>query len=89
MALAPVTGGRATWWTTVRPGHVESGTPYTGLVSDLAANDYLPGYRAKIVTIGNSTGNPAMRTATLERPTGYQFSVSLITASSILLVRPS
>jgi hypothetical protein len=59
MSLSTVTGNRATYWLSTRPGPVANGTPYLALVSDLVDGDFLCGPRATVVTAGSTTSGEA------------------------------
>ena len=84
MALVLKSDNQATWWLQYRSYTSGGGLVYNGLVSDLAANDYLPGSRAKVAATGATTsGNRAL---TLER-NGVQFAVSWPTGATVQLIR--
>jgi hypothetical protein len=84
MALTQVTGARATYWMSTRPGGLPNGTPYTALVSDLAAGDFICGMRATVVSTGSTTsGN---RTLTLNR-LGITWTQTLVAASTLMIIR--
>jgi hypothetical protein len=73
------------WYKAYRAYTAPAGTTGTALVSDLIANDYCVGARARVVTPGTTTsGN---RTLTVER-NGTQFPVVWPAASSIQIIRP-
>ena len=84
MALAQITGARATYWQSLRPGPQGTGTMYTALVSDLAAGDFICGTRATVVSTGATTsGN---RTLTLTR-LGITWTQTLVAASALTIIR--
>lgn len=84
MALTQVTGSRATYWLNARPGVSGGTTVYTCLVSDLAANDFLCGSRATIVSTGTtSSGN---RSLTLNR-LGYQWTQTMPATATVMIIR--
>lgn len=83
MALAQKNDNQSTWWLNNR-NYQTNGLVYNGLVSDLAAGDYLVGVRAKVFATGATTsGNRAL---TLER-NGVQFAVSWPATSTVQLIR--
>ena len=86
MALNQVTGSRSTHWLSTRPGPVPpaGAAAYTALVSDLAADDFLCGARAVVVSTGATvSGN---RTLTLRR-LGHEWTQTLVAASSLMIIR--
>lgn len=85
MAFAGLNNAQTAWWLANRPGGLPEGTPGTALVSDLAADDYLVGARARVAGTGSTSGG--VRTLTLER-LGTQFTVGWVAASSVIIIRP-
>jgi hypothetical protein len=89
MALVQVTGALATWWLSNRRGSAApTGTVYNGLVSDLAANDYLVGTRATVVSTGATSGTAPnqVRALTINR-LGIQQTVSWPIGATVQLIR--
>jgi hypothetical protein len=84
MALTQVTGARATYWLGNRPGHKPDGLLYTALVSDLAADDFLCGPRARVVSTGSTTSG--VRTLTLDR-LGFQWTAGQRAADTVMIIR--
>jgi hypothetical protein len=84
MALTQVTGARAAYWIANRPGHKPEGTVYTALVSDLAADDFLCGPRARVVTPGSTVSG--VRSLTLERA-GFQWTAGQRAADTVMIIR--
>jgi hypothetical protein len=73
---------------TTRPGYQVTPTAvYDGLVSELAVGDWLVGSRQKVVAVGATTGNPAVRTLTLARANAPTVDVSWLAASAIRFAR--
>jgi hypothetical protein len=84
VTLTAQSGSLASWWLLNRNGGLPAGTVYNGLVSDLAANDYLVGARARVAATGATTsGNRAL---TLDR-NGVQFAVTWPAAATVQLIR--
>jgi hypothetical protein len=69
----------------LRAGHLDAGTAqgWSGTVNELAAEDYLVGARARVVSAGSTGTN---RTLTLER-LGQTWTVSWVGASTIEWLR--
>jgi hypothetical protein len=88
MAFSALNNAWTAWYLENRPGQGNSpntGTAGTALVSDLQANDFLCGMRAKVASTGSTTsGN---RTLTLDR-LGFQWTQTLVAASTVLIIRP-
>lgn len=83
MALVQITGTRANYWLSTRPGPQEGTAMYTALVSDLAAGDFICGMRATVVSTGATTsGN---RTLTLIR-LGFTWTQTLPAASTVTII---
>lgn len=84
MALTQVTGSRATYWLSQRPGPGGGGLLYTALVSDLAVDDFVCGMRATVTATGaTSSGN---RTLTFDR-LGHVWTQTLPATSTVMIVR--
>lgn len=83
MALVQITGSRAAYWESFRPGPT-GGTMYTALVSDLAVGDFICGSRAVVVSTGTTTGGN--RTLTLSR-VGHTWTQTMVAASSLAVIR--
>jgi hypothetical protein len=62
-------------------------TMRSGLVSDLAAGDFVWGARAYVVSTGATSGSPSSRVLTLRRRGELQFDVSWHAASTVWFLR--
>jgi hypothetical protein len=86
MAFAALSNTWTAWYLANRPGSAPAGTPGTALISDLIANDYLVGGRMTVVSTGTTTSG--VRTLTVKRADGPNFTVAYTAASSVLIIRP-
>lgn len=84
MALTQVTGARATFWLTQRPGPTAGTAVYTCLVSDLAANDFVCGMRAVVTVTGTTVSGK--RTLTFER-LGHTWTQTAVATAGVMIIR--